>query len=281
MARLAGADAQTARGAAWFTGGPGTVRRIMSWRRAPARTLPDDAAIASVVGRNVRLARDLNPAMQATLLAHTTELLQTKRWEAAADGALTDEAMITIAANAAIPILSFDTWPYRQVKAIIVRPTAAYGNVLRSGPVAGTYTDTPMGTIGEATPDRGPIAISWDAALHDSRYPALGSNVVIHEFAHKIDMADGYADGVPPLRGVALDEWRTLLDDEYHRSEPQPSDEVLRPYAWASPAEYFAVATEVFFCRPAELEAAKPRLYAALCNLYQQDPAHDRVPPLP
>jgi len=257
-----------------------TVRRTMPWRRTPARTLPDDATIESVVGRTVALARGLNQPMREALLAHTAELLQTKRWEAAAGGELTDEAMITIAANAAIPILSFDTWPFRQVKAIIVRPSAAYGSVLRSGPVAGTYTDSLIGTIGEATPDHGPIAISWDAALYDSRHPGLGSNVVIHEFAHKIDMNDGYADGVPPLRGVALDEWRSLLDDEYHRSEPQPSDEVLRPYAWASPAEFFAVSTEVFFCTPARLLEAKPRLYAALVNLYQQDPAHDRTRPL-
>ena len=249
----------------------------MPWRRTPARTPPDDAAIQAVIGRNVALARHLSLPMRATLQTHTAELLGSKRWEASSGSELSDEAMITIAANAAIPLLSFDIWPYRQVKAIIIRPGAAFGNVLRSGPVAGTFTDEPIGTIGEASPDRGPIAISWDAALYDSRHPATGSNVVIHEFAHKIDMNDGYADGVPPLRGVALDEWRTLLDEEYYRSEPQPSDEVLRPYAWASPAEFFAVATEVFFCRPAALEAAKPRLYAALRNLYRQDPAHDRT----
>ena len=46
---------------------------------------------------------------------------------------------------------------------------------------------------GEAMPG-GPVVLSWDAAAHD---PAI--NVVIHEFAHKLDMLSGAADGMPPL----------------------------------------------------------------------------------
>jgi len=102
--------------------------------------------------------------------------------------------------------------------------------------------------------------------------------VVIHEFAHKIDMNDGYADGVPPLRGAALTHWQQVLRDEFHRTEGRDSDAVLRPYAWASPAEFFAVATETFFCVPTQLTAAKPVLYAALSDLYQQSPAVDWLP---
>ena len=205
-------------------------------------------------------------------------MLRTKRWEAVVGSELTDEILVTLAANAAIPVLSFDLWPYRQVKSIIVRPTASISGGLRAGPVAGTFTDEPVGIIGEASPHSGPVSISWDAALADSRRPAYGRNVVIHEFAHKIDMNDGYADGIPPLRGDALAHWQHVLDDEFHRTEGRDSDAVLRPYAWASPAEFFAVATEAFFCVPTQLASAKPALYSALSDLYQQAPAVDWLP---
>ena len=250
----------------------------MQWRRSSTDSTPDEAAIEEIVNTNVGIAARFGPKLRQRLLAHVDELLRTKRWEAVAGSELTDEILVTLAANAAIPVLSFDLWPYRQVRSIIVRPTASMSGGLRAGPVAGTYTDQPVGIIGVASPHSGPVSISWDAALAGSRRPAYGSNVVIHEFAHKIDMNDGYADGVPPLRGAALDHWQHVLDDEFHRTEGRDSDVVLRPYAWASPAEFFAVATEAFFCVPSELAVAKPTLYTALSDLYQQSPAVDWLP---
>ena len=251
----------------------------MAWRRSSTRTPPDDTKIAAIVSANVRIAAHLSPARRSRLLDHTSELIQAKRWESVGGIELTDEVLVTVAANAAIPVLSFDIWPYRQVRSIIIRPTTVISSGTRAGPVAGTFTDEDLDTIGEASPHAGPLAISWDAARHDSRHPTLGCNVVIHEFAHKIDMNDGYADGVPPLRGAALDRWREVLSDEFHRAEGRESDHVLDPYAWASPAEFFAVATEAFFCVPARLAAAKAELYAALSDLYQQDPATEWNPP--
>ena len=250
----------------------------MQWRRSSTDSTPDEAAIEGIVDANVGIASRFGPSLRERLFAHVDELLRTKRWEGVAGIELTDEVLVTLAANAAIPLLSFDLWPYRQVKSIIVRPTASMSGGLRAGPVAGTYSDEPMGVIGEASPHSGPISISWNAALADSRHPAHGSNVVIHEFAHKIDMNDGYADGVPPLRGAALAHWQHVLNDEFHRTEGRESDDVLRPYAWASPAEFFAVATESFFCVPSQLSAAKPTLYSALSDLYQQSPAVDWLP---
>jgi Mlc titration factor MtfA (ptsG expression regulator) len=46
--------------------------------------------------------------------------------------------------------------------------------------------------------------ISWSAARHDLRRLGTGRNVVIHEFAHKLDLLDGILDGTPPLDGEAL-----------------------------------------------------------------------------
>lgn len=185
---------------------------------------------------------------------------------------------IVVAANAVIPVLSFDLWPYENVRSIILRPRVATSRAQRSGPSTGTYRDDNVHLIGEATPRSGPIALTWPAVIRDSRHPRTGRNVVIHEFAHKIDMRDGDADGVPPLRGEALERWLDLLDRAFD-GPPDASDEVLDEYAWESPAEFFAVATETFFCTPGKLEAGRRDLYDLLCELYQQDPAGIRREP--
>ena len=228
--------------------------------------------IESVVQREVALAAGLAPSQRQRLLELTAEFVGAKQWEGTNGLTPTPDMRIVVAANAVIPVLSFDLWPYENVRSVILRPGVAVTRSLRSGPTGGTYHDSTAHVIGEATPRSGPVALTWPAVLRDSRHPRTGRNVVIHEFAHKIDMRDGDADGLPPLRGEALDRWVTLLDEAFdgHADE---SDEVLDAYAWESPAEYFAVATETYFCTPLKLAAMKPALYDVLCDLYQQDPA--------
>ena len=245
----------------------------MPWWRSAHSPEIDSEQLNAVIDRNVALARRLAAPERELLAELTVELLRSKDWEAANEFALTPEITVTLAANAAIPILAIGLDVYDRVRTIIVRPTVALSTGLRSGPLAGTVSDDELWTDGISMPDRGPVAISWDAARHESRHPSAGRNVVIHEFAHKIDMANGSADGTPPLRGPNLTNWTALLTDEYGHHEHRPSDDVLRPYAWTNPAEFFAVATETFFCTPHDLASAKPTLYRALADFYRQNPA--------
>ena len=245
----------------------------MPWWRSAHTPEIDSEQLNAVIDRNVALARRLGAPERELLGTLTVELLRAKDWEAANEFTLTPEITVTLAANAAIPILAIGIDVYDRVHTIIVRPTAARSSGLRAGPSAGTVSDDEVWTDGISLPDRGPVAISWDVARHESRHPAAGRNVVIHEFAHKIDMSDGLADGTPPLRGRNLTNWAALLADEYGHHEHRASDDVLRPYAWTNPAEFFAVATETFFCTPHDLAAAKPTLYRALADFYRQDPA--------
>lgn len=244
----------------------------MRWfKRSPWARLAAEQ-VYEFIDINVALARPLDPELKARHVALTQELVEEKQWEAAAGFELNAEIVVTIAANATIPILALDPWVYRMVKSVIVHPSTTFTHGLRSGPGAGTVSDAEMAVVGLATPNDGPMTLSWDTALANSRNPAAGHNVVIHEFAHKIDMSDGYTDGVPPLRGAELDQWSTVLADEYERTKERPSDRVLRQYAWTNRAEFFAVASEAFFCYPLQLQAEKPELYGALANFYQQDP---------
>ena len=226
-----------------------------------------------MIAANVALAASLDPGQQARHVELTTNLIADKRWEAAAGFSLTDEMIATIAANAAIPILELGPWVYRQVNSIIVHPTMTISSGRRSGPSAGIESDADVPIVGLAGPNSAPVSLSWDAALNGSRAPDQGRNVVIHEFAHKIDMSDGATDGVPPLRGPLLGQWDAMLSDEYEHTKTRESDHALRAYAWTNKAEFFAVATEAFFCTPGTLRAAKPNLYECMLAFYRQDPA--------
>jgi Mlc titration factor MtfA (ptsG expression regulator) len=98
--------------------------------------------------------------------------------------------------------------------------------------------------------------------------------VVLHEFAHKMDMLDGVVDGTPMLPDrVALDRWIAVCAAELELMRSGEAGPLLDDYAATDPGEFFAVATEVFFGRPIEFRDLKPELYEVLSAFYRQDPA--------
>lgn len=242
----------------------------MRWPLSHRKAVVDRTLLTRIVSRNVALAARLSAPERSRLEDLTALLIESKRWESTGDLELDEEILVTIAANAAIPILALDPWLYRQVHWIVVHPTTTISHGHRSGPIAGVFNDDAAAVVGQAAPLTGPVSISWDAALAESLNPTTGRNVVIHEFAHKIDMSDGYSDGLPPVRGEALERWSQILAEQYEPGGTDPAAEVLRSYAWSSPAEFFAVSSEAFFCTPARLHQAVPDLYAALSDFYQQ-----------
>jgi Mlc titration factor MtfA (ptsG expression regulator) len=197
-----------------------------------------------------------------------------KRWEAAHGFALTDDMRVVIAAQAALLILGLDVDDYRDVQSIIVHPTTVTLRGPRPGPGGGLMTDEPMSIIGQAHGRRGPVIIAWDAARAGARHPERGHNVVLHEFAHKLDMLDNLIDGTPPLPDqAARQRWIEVCTAEYQRLRAGDGGPLLWAYAAVNPGEFFAVATEVFFTRPLAMREQKPELYEVLGDFYRQDPA--------
>lgn len=245
----------------------------MKWPRKRETLVPADAETVAIIVANVALAGRLDEHRRKRLVGLTNSLIDSKRWEATGDLALTPDVVVTIAANAAIPILELQPWVYRNAHWIVVHPSTTVSRGLRSGPASGTVDDEPLAIVGSASPQSGPLTFSWETVLQESRNPDLGRNVVIHEFAHKIDMADGFADGVPPSSDSDAAHWSSILAEEFERLEIGPTETVLGPYAWASPAEFFAVASELFFCKPGALRSTESELYRALADFYRQDPA--------
>jgi Mlc titration factor MtfA (ptsG expression regulator) len=133
---------------------------------------------------------------------------------------------------------------------------------------------------GEAM-DGGPLMLSWADVLPTSDSDADGDaqayNVVIHEFAHVLDMRDGSADGVPLLSDAAARRaWLDILMPAYDAFCERVvcgHDTLLDPYAAEAPDEFFAVASEAFFVAPRALKDEQPALYRLLGSYYRQDPA--------
>jgi len=119
------------------------------------------------------------------------------------------------------------------------------------------------------------VVLSWDAAAND---PAI--NVVIHEFAHKLDMLSGAPNGVPPLHaGMDRRAWLGALDEAFQGfcdALERGKDTWLDPYAAEHPGEFFAVISEAFFEEGSETRRHYPDVYQQLKLFYRQDPASDR-----
>ena len=123
----------------------------------------------------------------------------------------------------------------------------------------------------------GPVMLSWSDVDEAGESAEVGYNVVIHEFAHVLDMRDGPADGVPPLADrSAHDAWRQVLTVEFDAfcARVDAEEEVLLdPYAAEAPEEFFAVASEAFFVAPRDFLTEHPRMYELLRGFFRQDPA--------
>jgi MtfA peptidase len=165
--------------------------------------------------------------------------------------------------------LELDEYPH--LTSVIVHPSTVrlHGEHVVG---QGLRSSAPRILSGQAV-HRGPVVLSWNAARRGARYPEAGHNVVYHEFAHQLDMLDGVTDGTPPIPDEAVRQrWVEVCTAAYDsvRAEGSP---VLRSYAGTNPAEFFAVATEVFFNRPLELREHESALYTELMSFYRQDPA--------
>ena len=183
---------------------------------------------------------------------------------------VTDAMRVSIAAQASLPILELGLDWYAGFTGIVVYPgdfRVRRSHIDEDGVVHEWEDDL----AGEAMPG-GPVVLSWDAAAHDTEV-----NVVIHEFAHKLDMLNGAADGLPPLHaGMDRQAWAHAFEEAYEGfcdAVDRGRDTWLDPYAAEHPSEFFAVISEAFFADPAETWRRYPDVYQQLALFYRQDPA--------
>ncbi|NYT80695.1 zinc-dependent peptidase [Alcaligenaceae bacterium] len=226
------------------------------------------------------------------LRARAAWLLASKSFSGAAGMALDDDIMLSIAIQAALPILELDPVLYEGWTEIIVYPG---GFVIPRTEVddSGVVHEYIQEAAGEAW-DGGPVILSWEDSCPGVPQTA---NVVIHEFAHKLDLYGGEADGMPILDAhpqLRPRQWRRILastfecfeqmvtevedaiphyvDPESEEADPWYGSLPLDPYAATDTAEFFAVSSEAFFVDPWPLAQAFPDWYGLLQAYYRQDP---------
>jgi Mlc titration factor MtfA (ptsG expression regulator) len=205
----------------------------------------------------------------------TMRFAATKQFEPAGGLELDDRVIVVIAAHAAVPALRLGLEAYRDVHSVIVYPSTVVRSGVQAVSRAGGICHSGATPLLGETLQHGPVLVVWDAAVHAAHHPEQGRNVVYHEFAHKLDMLGGSADGVPPQPDLAAARrWEEMIDEQLERIRNGPvADPVLGSYAEVSGAELFAVATEAFFTIPHPLRDRHEVLYDALAGFYRQDPA--------
>nr|WP_320016832.1 zinc-dependent peptidase [uncultured Desulfobacter sp.] len=246
-------------------------------RRKKLIQTPFPASWENIVRSNVAHFCMLENAQQDHLRNLVKVFVAEKNWVGAGGLELTDEIRVTIAAQACLLLLGLAHNYYRNVESIIVYPSTVVPPQRRPN-----FFDNTIAPAGIAHPiigqafQNGPVIIIWDAALSGGRHPECGHNVIYHEFAHKLDMLDGMADGTPPLQNrTEYHDWVLICSREYLRLKKDAGKgrkSFLDAYGATNEAEFFAVATEQFFDQPQRMRENTPDLYRVLQEYYNQDP---------
>jgi Mlc titration factor MtfA (ptsG expression regulator) len=244
-------------------------------RRRRIRSEPFPAAWLEIVNKNVPYYASLPEEDRRELQGLIQVFLAEKNFEGCGGLELTEEMKVTIAAESCLLLLHRDTDLYPRLITILVYPTAFVTKVVE--PIGGpAVLEGEQIRLGEAWKG-GVVVVSWDEVRAKAAGRAFGRNLVLHEFAHQLDMEDGAADGTPVLQGHdRYAEWTRVMGQEYDRLRRDSAlgrYTVLDSYGATNPAEFFAVATEAFFEKPGVLQKRHPELYEALKSFYRQDPA--------
>jgi hypothetical protein len=244
---------------------------LRNWRRR--RVLAKhriDPALWRRVTSRMPFLHGLDAAQTQRLQDLALLFIGEKQFVGARGQALDDALRLSIAAQACLPILELGLDWYEGWSGVVIYPGDF--RVRRSEMDEGGVVHEWDAELAGESWQGGPVILSWDAAQHDE-----GANVVIHEFAHKLDMRSGEADGVPPLhRGMDHRAWRAALGQAYEGfcdAVERGRDTWLDPYAAEHPSEFFAVLSEAFFEAPNETRRRYPEMYDQLRRFYRQDPA--------
>jgi len=241
--------------------------------------LPPDPAPRhwlDILARNVPLARTLTPDEKERLLRVARLLLNEVPFEGCDGVEITDEIRVTIAATAALLIHRLPYPRFTKLVRVLVYPDTFLP--VRAPSRHDVAVEEPEATLGQAWMS-GVVVLSWSAVQRDAG-PSGSGNVVLHELAHILDAEDGIFDGQPlhddPDQG---ERWAATLQREFavqRAAVDAGEDAPLNAYAARNHAEFFAVATEAFFCTPVPLRDRLPELYLQLSRFFREDPAVHR-----
>jgi Mlc titration factor MtfA (ptsG expression regulator) len=231
---------------------------------------PFPGAWAKIIDRNVGCCRCLHPDERKRLEELIKVFISEKSFEGCAGLIITDEIRVTIAAQACLLLLNIHHDYYEKLVSILVYPESFNFEQEERG-LADTVSVTNMPVSGLSS-STGAVVLSWPDTERGAQNPADGYNVVLHEFAHQLDQLDGAMNGSPVLDSATMyRDWAQVLGAEYKRLQDEVetgTPSMISDYGATKPAEFFAVVTELFFEKPAELRQQHPDLYEEFRQYY-------------
>jgi len=251
---------------AWLLGAPALRRRRRNRLRRRSLAPAERAILARRVPQYGRMPESARRALEGCVRVFLAE----KRFVGCGGSTIDDDIRLTIAGYACLPLINRPEDAYEAVRTILVYPTAFVVDqtVVDDTGVTGRERDI---RSGEAW-GHGQVVLSWE----DVQSAGADYNVVVHEFAHQLDRADGEVDGAPVLDHGDYAHWASVLGEAYERLRDAADagrETLMDPYGAESPGEFFAVASEAFFGAPCALRRDEPRLYEQLARFYRLDPA--------
>ncbi len=254
----------------WIAGRPW----LAEVRRARIRRQPFPAHWRGFLQRRMPYFRRLPADLQLQLKKHIQVFIAEKPFIGCAGLEITDEMRVTIAAQACLLILNRKADYYPNLRQILVYPGAFVVNKVHTDGI-GILQEQRQVLSGESW-SQGQVILSWEDTVEGADVSDDGQNVVIHEFAHQLDQETGQANGAPVLApGQNRKEWARTLAAEFETLQMQAQHHeasLFSHYGATNPAEFFAVASEVFFERPAQMAEEHPALYRQLSLFYRLNP---------
>ncbi|HSV53397.1 MAG TPA: M90 family metallopeptidase [Burkholderiaceae bacterium] len=254
----------------WFLGRPWLVE----YRRKKIRQQPFPAQWRAILQQRMPYFRRLPADLQLQLKKHIQVFIAEKPFIGCAGLTVSDEMRVTIAAQACLLILNRQSDYYPRLRQILVYPGAFVVNKVHTDGI-GVLQEQRQVLSGESW-SQGQVILSWEDTLEGAGIADDGQNVVIHEFAHQLDQENGQANGAPILApGQSYREWARTLATEFETLQAQANQlhpSLLNHYGATNAAEFFAVASEVFFERPGHMAEEHPDLYRQLSQFYRLNP---------
>lgn len=244
------------------------------YKRERTRRLPFKKEWRKIIQQRMPYFKKMPTHLQLQLKQHVQVFLSEKSFLGNNGIIITDEIRVTIAAQACLLLLNRQTDYYPKLRTILVYPRA-FVKKHQAANSDGVHFTQNLAMSGESW-GYGKIVLSWQDTINGAYLPDDGHNVVIHEFAHQLDQEDGPANGAPILsKGQNYDCWSDVFSAQFEKLKQQVkhgSHSIFDYYGATNPAEFFAVASEVFFEKSLELKHEHPKLYHQLSLYYRVDP---------
>jgi Mlc titration factor MtfA (ptsG expression regulator) len=250
-------------------------RRAAQRHRSALLNAPIDAATLETIARSVPHFSQM-PADRQEHLSHLAVAIASEKSFIGCAGFTVDDAVrFTIASQAALAVLELGLEAYDGVDRILVYPEPFLVELEHEA--GGIHTLEENAVLSGEASDLGTVVLAWSDVAFGARRESDGFNVVIHEFAHQLDWTTGEISGTPDLGEGDYEVWGRVMRHAWHRLEQEAKHHDHHPgldlYALTDAGEFFAVASEAFFERPAHLRAWDRALYDQLKSYYRLDPA--------